>query len=183
MGSHLPRPPFCPVLFRGCAQTGPSPRPPPAGGTGVMHRQPCRSHLPLREPQRPQCRRAARPRPTSQVLGCGEREIKEEKATPRCGAWGLLLTLGPHLGLRDPTSRREWSLPTRGRDVWGKRHCGYRPAAARLEDASLRVSPLEGAWLARRGSRLGQEKPVQHTKAVMSPQTFLLKTLPFRQET
>ena len=87
MGSHLPRPPFCPVLFRGCAQTGPSPRPPPAGGTGVMHRQPCRSHLPLREPQRPQCRRAACPRPTSQVLGCGEREIKEEKATPH--VWSL----------------------------------------------------------------------------------------------
>ena len=98
VGSHLPRPPFCPVLFRTCAQTGLSPRPPPAGGTGVMHRQPCRSHVPLREPQRPQCRRAARPRLTPQVLGCGEGEIKEEKATPRCGARGLLLTLGPHLG-------------------------------------------------------------------------------------
>lgn len=44
------------------------------------------------------------------------------------------------------------------------------------------MRPLAGAQLTRRACRLGQEKPAQH-KAVMSPPSFLLKSLPFRQKT
>ena len=60
--------------------------------------------------------------------------------------------------------------------------CEYTAPAAGIEDASVQVSPWKGQ-LARRACRLGQEKPAQHTKAVMFPSSFLLKSLPFRQKT
>lgn len=134
------------------------------------------------------CGRGARPRPTSQVLGCGEREITE-KATPRYGAWGLFLTLGPHLGPRDPAAvtkqagRGGACPPGAGKRGRGEASlCEYMAPAAGPEDASGQVRPLAGAQLTRRACRLGQEKPAQH-KAVMSPPSFLLKSLPFRQKT
>ena len=113
----------------------------------------------------------------------------EEKATPRYGAWGLFLMLGPHLGPRHPAvvtkhaGRGGACPPGAGMGMGEASLCEYTAPAAGIEDASVQVSPLEGAQLARRACRLGQEKPAQHTKAVMFPSSFLLKSLLFRQKT
>lgn len=86
------------------------------------------------------------------------------------------------LDLETQQAGRSGAYPSGAEMGGGSSLCEYMAAAAGLEDASVQVSPLEGAWSARRASRLGQEKPALHTKAVTSPQSFLLKTLPFRQK-